>query len=87
MDLTHQIMVGILGAFFLIALLRVFRSPLKLAVKLIANTLLGIAALWLVNLTAAFTGITLGLNLLNALIVGILGVPGFVLLLLLQWVL
>ena len=87
MDLTHQIMVGILGAFFLIALLRVFRSPLKLAIKLIANTLLGIAALSLVNLTAAFTGITLGLNLLNALIVGILGVPGFVLLLLLQWVL
>ena len=87
MDLTHQLMVGILGAFFLIALLRIFRSPLRLAIKLIANTLLGFAALWIVQLTAAFTGITLGLNLLNALIVGILGIPGFVLLLLLQWVL
>lgn len=87
MDLTHQLVLGVLGAFFLIALLRIFRSPLRLAVKLIANTLLGFAALWIVQLTATFTGITLGLNLLNALIVGILGIPGFALLLLLQWVL
>ena len=87
MDLTHQLVLGVLGAFFLIALLRIFRSPLRLAVKLIANTLLGFAALWIVQLTATFTGITLGLNLMNALIVGILGIPGFALLLLLQWVL
>ena len=55
--------------------------------KLLVNTLLGFAALWVVHLTAGFTGITLGLNLWNALVVGILGVPGFVLLLMVQWVL
>ena len=58
-----------------------------LALKLLANTLLGFLALWVVNLTAGVTGITLGLNLLNALVIGILGLPGFVLLLLTQWVL
>ena len=33
------------------------------------------------------TGIRLGLNVFNALFIGVLGVPGFGLLLLLQWVL
>ena len=33
------------------------------------------------------TGIALGLNLWNALVIGVLGLPGFVLLLLVQWVL
>ena len=73
--------------FFLIALLRVFSAPLRLALKLLGNTLLGFGALWAVQATAGVTGITLGLNLWNALIVGILGLPGFALLLLAQWVL
>ena len=50
-------------------------------------TALGFLALWAVNATAAVTGVALGLNLLNALTVGVLGLPGFVLLLLAQWVL
>lgn len=87
MDLNQKIIAGLLAGFLLIALLRVFKTPLKLAVKLLANTALGFLALWLVQLTAGFTGLALGLNLLNALVVGILGLPGFVLLLLVQWVL
>ena len=86
MDLNQKIIAGLLAGFFLIALLRVFSTPLKLALKLLVNTLLGYLALWAVNLTAAFTGVTLGLNLWNALIIGILGLPGFVLLLLVRWV-
>lgn len=87
MDLSQKIIVAVLAAFFLIALIRVFSTPLRVALKLLANTLLGFLALWAVNLTAGFTGIALGLNLLNALTIGILGLPGFVLLLLTQWVL
>nr|WP_326184628.1 pro-sigmaK processing inhibitor BofA family protein [uncultured Oscillibacter sp.] len=87
MDLTQKAIAAILAGFFLIALLRVFSAPLRLALKLLANTLLGFLALWIVTATASFTGIALGLNLLNALVIGILGLPGFVLLLLVQWVL
>ena len=57
------------------------------ALKLLMNTALGFLALWAVNATAAVTGVALGLNLLNALTVGVFGLPGFVLLLLAQWVL
>lgn len=87
MDLTQKVIAAILAGFFLIALLRVFSAPLRLALKLLANTLLGFLALWIVTLTSAFTDISLGLNVLNALVIGILGLPGFVLLLLVQWVL
>ena len=38
----------LVGAFLLLALIRIFRSPLKLAGKLLLNTLLGFLALWLV---------------------------------------
>ena len=87
MDLNQKIIAAILAGFFIIALLRVFSAPLRLALRLLVNTLLGFLALWVVQLTAGFTGIALGMNLWNALVVGVLGFPGFVLLLLIQWVL
>ena len=87
MDLNQKIIAALLAGFFLIALLRVFSAPLKLAVKLLVNTLLGFLALWAVNVTAGVTGIALGVNVWNALVIGVLGLPGFALLLLIQWVL
>ena len=87
MDLNQKILAGLLAGFLLVALIRVFSVPLKMTLKLLANTLLGFAALWAIRATSGITGLTLGLNLWNALVVGILGVPGLVLLLLVQWVL
>ena len=51
------------------------------------GTLLGFLALWVVNLTSGITGLTLGMNFWNALVIGVLGLPGFGLLLLVHWVL
>ena len=87
MDLNQKILAALLAAFFLIALIRIFSAPLSLAVRLLGNTLLGFVALWAVNMTAGITGLALGLNVWNALVIGVLGLPGFVLLLLAQWVL
>ena len=87
LNLSQKIAVGLLAFFLAIALIRVFRTPLKLALKLLANTLLGFLALWVTNLLAGVTGFSIGLNIWNALTVGILGVPGVVLLLLLRWIL
>lgn len=85
----------VVGAFLLFAAVRLFRGPVKLALRgpvklalrVLVNSALGFGAVWLLNLTAALTGIRLGLNVFNALFIGVLGVPGFGLLLLLQWVL
>ena len=87
MDLKQKILAGLLAGFLVVALIRVFSVPLKVTLKLLVNTLLGFGVLWLINRTAGLTGVSLGLNLWNALTIGILGVPGVVLLLLVQWVL
>ena len=50
------------------------------------NAILGLAALLAVNLTAAYTGLRLGFNLFNAVVAGVLGAPGVVLLALVQWI-
>ena len=73
--------------FLLVAVVRLFRKPLKLALRVVLNSALGLGVLWLLNSTAPVTGLTLGVNWFNALTVGVLGVPGLGLLLLVKWVL
>ena len=51
------------------------------------NGILGLAALLAVNTSSGYTGIHLGFNLFNGVVAGVLGVPGVVLLVLVQWVL
>ena len=87
MEMTQILLVLLLSGFFLSALICIFRRPLKLICKLLCNTALGFLALFLLGTAAPFTGIHLGLNLWNALVIGVLGLPGFGLLLLTQWVL
>ena len=79
MGLTDKIGIAILCAFVLFSVVRLFAAPLKLAAKVLLNTALGF-----LGLTEPVTGFSLGLNFFNALTVGILGVPGLVLLVLLQ---
>lgn len=87
MSLTEHIPLLLLAGAGVVILLYLIRTPLRLVCRLLLNTALGFLALYILNLTTPFTGLSLGLNIWNALIIGILGVPGFFLLLLLQWVL
>ena len=84
MGLTDKIGIAILCAFVLFSVVRLFAAPLRLAAKGLLNTALGFLALFLLGLTEPVTGFSLGLNFFNALTVGILGVPGLVLLVLLR---
>lgn len=87
MSVVEKIALGLTLLFLVVVCPRLFAAPLKLALKVVFNSALGFGALWLLNLTAAVTGLSLGLNIFNAAVIGILGVPGFGLLLLVQWVL
>lgn len=87
MSLIEKIAVGLMIAFFVLALGRLFKSPLKLILRIAINALLGFAAVWVLNLTTKFTGLSLGLSWFNVGVIGVLGLPGFFLLLLLKWVL
>ena len=87
MSVVEKVSLGLVLLFLLVALWRLFRTPLKLALRVVLNSALGLGVLWLLNSTAPVTGLTLGVNWFNALTVGVLGLPGLGLLLLVKWVL
>ena len=86
MDVKTLLLLSGAAIVLLALVIKVFSTPLKLMSKVVLNTLLGLGGLALLNAAAPLTGLRLGLNLFNALVVGILGVPGIGLLLLVQWV-
>ena len=76
--------VAILAALVVLSFV-IFGKSLKLIFKILINTALGFVALIIVNQVGAYIGVSIGINTLNAVIVGIFGLPGVALLLLLQW--
>lgn len=59
--------------------------PLKWIGKLLLNSVIGFVVLFVLNfLGQALFAFTIPLNILNALIVGVLGVPGLILLIIFQ---
>ncbi len=72
------------GIILLLILGRLLLTPLKVVMKLLLNVLLGAAAILLVNWIGSLIGFHIALNIYTAFIVGILGIPGFVLLVLLK---
>ena len=87
MDTLSLIVViaGIVLAVILV--LKLLAKPIKFVFKLLINTILGFILLWLLNFFGGGIGITLELTLLNAVIVGLLGIPGVLLLLALHFLL
>jgi inhibitor of the pro-sigma K processing machinery len=74
------------GILLLALLFKILKTPLKWAFKLLLNTLTGFVALLILNFFGSWVGISLGVNWINAIIVGVLGLPGVVLLLLLKYI-
>ena len=60
---------------------KIFLWPLKMILKLAANSLIGGLTIFVINAIGAGFGIFIPLNMLSALIVGALGIPGAALLL------
>ena len=70
-----------------VIVLRLLAKPIRFIFKLLINTVLGFVLLWLVNFFGGGLGIALELSLLNALVVGLLGIPGVLLLLAIHFLL
>lgn len=77
----------VVGALMVLIAVAALGQAVKRVVGLAARTGVGLAALALFSQASGFLGVHLGVNLFNAAILGIFGVPGFGLLLLLSWVL
>ncbi len=69
------------------AALILLRKPLRWLLRLAVRTLVGLAGLAVFSQVGGLIGVTLGVNPINALVVGLLGMPGFGLLLMTNWAL
>ena len=87
MDKITLIFLAVVGILLLVLLGKLFRTSLKLALKLLFNAIIGFAALLLLNFVGAPLGLSLNLNWFNAIVTGILGVPGVIILLLIKYLL
>ena len=74
-------------AVFVLVLLAVFlfTKPIRWFLKLLINTGIGFAALWLLNTFGAQFGLQLAMNWPNAVGTGVFGIPGVAVLLVLRW--
>lgn len=76
----------LLGVFALLALLKLFAAASEAHRQAARQHALGFALLGLLNVLGVLARLSLGLNLFNALVIAILGVPGLALLILLRLV-
>ena len=73
-----------IGVLIILAVI-IFTKPLRFVIKVAINTAVGFAALILINQFGAQFGIALDVNWFNAVVTGVLGLPGVAVLIALRW--
>jgi len=63
----------------------IIKKPIGCLLRLVANTVCGFLALFVINFLGGYIGISIGVNWINAVVIGIFGLPGVALLLILPW--
>ncbi len=63
---------------FLIIFGKIFIVPLSKIIKLIVNSILGGVVIFFINLIGGIWGFHIGLNIFTSILVGLLGLPGAV---------
>lgn len=66
---------------------RIFIVPLKKILKLVFNSILGGLSIFIINLVGGAFGFHIGLNFITSILVGLLGLPGVVVLILIKLIL
>lgn len=69
---------------FLFLFGRIFILPIKSVLKIVLNSILGGLIIYLINLIGGLFAFHIGLNYITAILVGILGIPGAILLVILK---
>jgi len=83
MDFSNVLtIIACIIAFWIVG--RVFSVPLKAIWKLILNSISWGLLIFFINLIGGLFGFKIGLNIITAIIVGVLGIPGAVLLIILK---
>lgn len=80
----NNIIAYIACIFFLFIFGKVFIVPIKTIIKLVINSVLGGVVIFLINFIGAYFNFHIGLNLVTSIFVGLLGIPGAVVVVLLK---
>lgn len=80
------IIAFIITILVLYVILKILSLPVKLIIKLIINAIVGGIVIYLINLIGVGFGFTLALNWVTAIIVGILGIPGVIIVTILHFI-
>ncbi len=83
----ETIAIILIAVIAIVLILKLLTAPIRFAAKMLINALVGFVVLFLLNFAGSIVGLSLGINWFNALVVGIFGAPGVVLLLLLKYLL
>lgn len=78
------IIAFVFGLLLLYLLVRVLYLPLRIGLKLLGNAVVGGLLLAVFNAVGSLFGLTIGVNVVTAFVTGFLGIPGIILLLVLQ---
>lgn len=81
---TNTIIIYIACICFLFIFGRIFIMPIRNILKLILNSVLGGIIIYLINLVGMMFNFHIGLNYVTSIFIGILGVPGAILLVILK---
>ncbi len=71
----------------IVLFVKLIKLPIRWAFKLLLHALIGFVGLYVLNFFGSAIGVSLEMTWLNALITGVLGIPGVVLLLLVKYLL
>ncbi|MBR3545722.1 MAG: pro-sigmaK processing inhibitor BofA family protein [Oscillospiraceae bacterium] len=87
MDQATLLLMVIAAAVLLNLFFRIIRLPLKWLVKAALHAAVGFVALFILNFIGSWIGVELEMNAFNALITGLFGVPGVLILLVIKYIL
>lgn len=80
----NSIIAFVACIFFLFIFGKIFIIPIKIVWKLVINSVLGGLVIFLINLIGSFWGFHIGLNFITSIFVGILGIPGAIIIIILK---
>jgi len=82
---TNTLLAYLFGLIVLYVIGKILIIPLKFLTKLLINAVLGGIVLWLLNVCGGAIGINIGINVITAMVAGVLGIPGVILLVILNY--
>jgi len=85
--MAQTVFAYVVGGILLIVALLFLAKPLKSLFKIIISSAIGCVGLIIFNFFGGLAGLYIGINAATAITLGFLGIPGFIMILILQLIL